>query len=157
MQMMVCASPAYAAIDGLPRRIDELARHRCINLRTASGRIKEWEFKVDGHTQRHRVASRHTVNDAGLMLQAVLDGLGIAQLPAYLVCDLLAGGQLIHCLGHHAPDDGAHYICYLSRKHLPARIRVFVDYMTEHTRALDLQCLPTMRPTPPHTQSPVHA
>jgi DNA-binding transcriptional LysR family regulator len=157
MQMMVCASPAYAAIHGLPRRIDELAHHRCINLRTASGRIREWEFKVDGHAERRRVASRHTFNDAGPMLQAVLDGLGIAQLPAYQVCDLLAGGHLIHCLGHHAPDDGGHYICYLSRKHLPARIRVFVDYMTEHTRALDLQCLPMMRSTPANTEAQARA
>jgi DNA-binding transcriptional LysR family regulator len=76
-----------------------------------------------------------------LILQAVLDGLGIAQLPAYQVCDLLANGQLLHCLPQHAPDDGGHYVCYLSRKHLPARIRVFIDYMIEHTRALDLHDL----------------
>jgi DNA-binding transcriptional LysR family regulator len=69
---------------------------------------------------------------------------GIAQLPAYQVCDLLEDGQLLSCLAQHAPDDGGHYICYLSRKHLPARIRVFIDYMIEHTRALDLQCLPSM-------------
>ncbi|MFP3787480.1 LysR family transcriptional regulator, partial [Burkholderia sp. SIMBA_024] len=38
--------------------------------------------------------------------------------------------------------------CYLSRKHLPARIRVFIDYMAEQTRALDLQCLSTMMAVP---------
>ncbi len=94
--------------------------------------------------QRRQPVAQHTFNDADLILQAVLDGLGIAQLPAYQVCDLLGDGQLVRCLAQHAPDDGGHYICYLSRKHLPARIRVFVDYMTEHTRALDLQCLTTM-------------
>jgi LysR family transcriptional regulator, regulator for bpeEF and oprC len=144
MQMIVCASPAYARIHGLPRRIDELADHRCINFRTASGRVREWEFKVDGLAQRRQPAAQHTFNDADLILQAVLDGLGIAQLPAYQVCDLLVEGQLISCLAQHAPEDGGHYLCYLSRKNLPARIRVFIDYMTEHTRALDLQCLTTM-------------
>jgi DNA-binding transcriptional LysR family regulator len=74
----------------------------------------------------------------------VLDGQGIAQLPGYQVCDLLGDGRLVTCLTQYAPDDSGHYICYLSRKHLPARIRVFVDYMTEHTRALDLHCLTTM-------------
>ncbi|CAB3708300.1 LysR family transcriptional regulator [Paraburkholderia rhynchosiae] len=146
MQMIVCASPAYARIHGLPRHVDALAEHRCINLRTGSGRIKEWEFKVDGVAQRRLPVAQHTFNDADLILQAVLDGLGIAQLPAYQVCDLLGARQLIACLAHHAPDDGGHYICYLSRKHLPARIRVFVDYMTEHTRALDWQCLAAMAP-----------
>ncbi|SIT51664.1 Transcriptional regulator, LysR family [Paraburkholderia piptadeniae] len=144
MQMIVCASPAYARIHGLPRHVDELTNHRCINFRMASGRIREWEFKIDGVAQRRQPVAQHTFNDADLMLQAVLHGLGIAQLPAYQVCDLLSDGQLVNCIAQHAPDDRGHYLCYLSRKHLPARIRVFIDYMTEHTRALDLRCLPTM-------------
>ena len=144
MQMIVCASPAYARIHGLPRHVDELANHRCINFRTASGRIREWEFKIDGVAQRRQPFAHQTFNDADLVLQAVRHGVGIAQLPAYQVCHLLGDGHLISCVPQHAPDDGGHYLCYLSRKHLPARIRVFIDYMTEHTRALDLQCLPMM-------------
>jgi DNA-binding transcriptional LysR family regulator len=144
MQMIVCASPAYARIHGLPRNVDELADHRCINFRTASGRVRAWEFKVDGLAQRRQPFALHTFNDEDLILRAVLDAVGIAQLPAYQVCDLLGNGQLLRCLAQHAPEDGGHYLCYLSRKHLPARIRVFIDYMTEHTRALDLQCLTTM-------------
>ncbi|HVW51160.1 MAG TPA: LysR substrate-binding domain-containing protein [Trinickia sp.] len=143
MQMIVCASPSYARLHGLPRHVDELANHRCINFRTASGRVRAWDFKVDGVAQRRQPVALHTFNDADLILRAVLDGVGIAQLPGYLVCDLLANGHLLHCLAQHVPDEGGHYLCYLSRKHLPARIRVFVDYMTEHTRALDLQCLTT--------------
>jgi DNA-binding transcriptional LysR family regulator len=144
MQMIVCASPAYARIHGLPRHVDELAEHRCINFRMASGRIREWEFKVDGLPQRRQPVAQHTFNDPDLIVQAVLHGLGIAQLPAHQVRDLLGDGQLVSCLAQYAPDDGGHYICYLSRKQLPARIRVFVDYMIEHTRALDLLCLTTM-------------
>ena len=104
----------------------------------ATGRVREWEFKVDGLAQRCQPAALHTFNDPDLVLEAVLDGLGLAQLPAYQVCDLLRDGRLVGCLHQHAPDDGGHYLCYLSRKQLPARIRVFVDYMTEHTRSLDL-------------------
>ncbi|CAB3646029.1 LysR family transcriptional regulator [Trinickia soli] len=141
MQMIVCASPGYARTHGLPRNPDELAKHRCINFRTASGRLAEWEFKIDGRPQRRQPLARHTFNDPELVLQAVRDGLGIAQLPAYQVCDLVGDGQLITALAANAPDDGGHYICYLSRKHLPARIRVFIDYMIEKTRALDVQCL----------------
>ncbi|WP_133647771.1 LysR family transcriptional regulator [Paraburkholderia flava] len=144
MQMLVCASPAYVRAHGLPRSIDELADHRCINFRSASNRLQEWEFKVDGHTRRCQPFAQHTFNDSDLMLQAVLDGLGIAQLPAYQVRELLDDGKLISCLAQHAPEDGGHYLCYLSRKQLPARIRVFIDYMTEQTRALDLQCPTTL-------------
>ncbi|MGP1614769.1 MAG: LysR substrate-binding domain-containing protein [Pollutimonas bauzanensis] len=147
MQMIVCASQAYAEANGLPRHIGDLDSHRCINFRTASGRIREWEFKVDGLAQKRLPSAQHTFNDMDLILQAVLQGQGIAQLPAYLVCDLLRNRQLAACLAQHEPDDGGHYLCYLSRKQLPARIRVFVDYITEHTRTLDLQCPATMAPS----------
>jgi DNA-binding transcriptional LysR family regulator len=148
MQMIVCASPAYARQHGLPRHVDELAGHRCINLRNASGRVKDWQFKVDGSPLRHQPAAQHTYNDPDLILQAVLDGLGIAQLPAYQVRDLLRERQLLSCLAQFAPDDEGHYICYLSRQHLPARIRVFVDYMIEQTRAMNPPCETTVTSAP---------
>jgi DNA-binding transcriptional LysR family regulator len=136
--MVVCASPEYAREHGLPRHVEELENHRCINFRTSAGRIADWEFKVDGFTHKRSPAARQTFNDIDLMLQAVLDGQGIAQLPAYLVCDSLKAGRLVVCLAQHAPDDGGHYLCYLSRKQLPKRIRAFVDFMTARVRALDL-------------------
>ena len=144
MQMVVCASPAYAQAHGLPRHIEDLAQHRCINFRTVAGRAREWEFKDDGYPRRCALSAEHTFNDLDLILQAVLHDLGIAQLPAYLVCDLVNEARLIACLAQYAPDDGGHYLCYLSRKQLPARIRVFVDHMTEQIRSLDLQCLTTL-------------
>ena len=143
MQMIVCASPGYAREQGLPRSVDELDTHRCISFRTSGGRIADWAFKIDGFAQKRAPHARRIFNDIDLMLQAVLDGQGIAQLPAYLVCDPLKAGRLVACLAQYAPDDGGHYLCYLSRKHLPTRVRAFVDYMTEHTRALDLHCLTT--------------
>lgn len=148
MQMIVCASPLYAKKHGVPRQVDDLAQHRCINFRNASGRVSDWEFKVDGLMQKQLPRAQHTFNDMDLIVQSVLDGEGIAQLPAYQVCDLLRRERLISCLAQYAPDDRGHYLCYLSRKHLPARIRVFIDYMAEQTRALDLQCLTTMIAAP---------
>ncbi|TEA77177.1 LysR family transcriptional regulator [Allopusillimonas ginsengisoli] len=144
MQMIVCASPSYAQAHGLPRHVDDLDVHHCINFRSASGRIREWEFKVQGLAQKRHPPAAHIFNDIDLVLQAVLQGQGIAQFPAYQVCDLLRSKQLVACLAQHAPDDGGHYLCYLSRKQLPARIRAFVDYIIEQTRALDLQCLTTL-------------
>ena len=54
-------------------------------------------------------------------------------------------GTLVSCLGEFAPDDRGHYLCYLSRRQLPKRIRVFIDFMTSRIRALDLDC-PLMGP-----------
>ncbi|MDM0074787.1 LysR family transcriptional regulator [Variovorax sp. J2P1-59] len=141
MQMLVCASPAYRDAHGLPDSVDDLARHQCVNFRHGSGRVYEWEFKVDGQIRKFQPQARITYNDPSLVLQAVLDGHGVAQMAGYLVCDALRSGALVPCLTRYAPDDRGHYICYLSRQHLPSRMRVFIDFMTTRIRASDLQCL----------------
>jgi DNA-binding transcriptional LysR family regulator len=141
MQMLLCASPQYVSTHGLPQTVADIAHHRCINFRLPSGRIYEWEFKVAGVMQKLLPRSTQSYNDADLVLQAVLNGEGLAQMAGYQVCDHLRTGQLVACLPNHSPDDRGHYICYLCRQHLPTRIRVFIDYMTEHIRALDLHCL----------------
>ena len=141
MQMAVCASPAYAARHGLPLTLDDLVRHQCIHTRVGGARVLEWEFKVDGHLRKLLPAGRLTFNDPDLVLAAVLDGLGLAQMAGYQVCEPIARGALVTALGRHAPDDRGHYLCYLSRQHLPSRIRVFVDFMTDAIRSQNLHCL----------------
>lgn len=138
MQRLVCAAPGYARRHGLPRHPDELAAHRCIVQRLSSGRLAPWEFRRDGATRHIAPPAFHTVNDADLVLQATLDGHGLAQLAGYQACDALRAGTLVTCLDGHAPADGSHAICYLSRRHLPTRVRVFIDFMTGAIRALDL-------------------
>jgi len=144
MQMVVCASPAYVAVHGLPTNTAELADHQCLNFRMASGRIHEWEFKVDGRLQKVMPKAMLTFNDTDLLLEAALDGRGVVQLAGYQVCKHLRSGRLLSCLPQYAPDDRGHYICYLSRQQLPTRIRVFIDYMIARVRALDLQCVSSL-------------
>src|SRR3546814_19906787 len=105
----------------------------------------DWEFKVGGHGRKFAPQAMLAFNDPDLVLQAVLDGQGIAQLAGYQISEHLRAGSLVACLPQYAPDDRGHYICYLSCQHLPGRIRVFIDYMTAQIRALDLQTLETFR------------
>lgn len=140
MQMLVCASPEYARRNGLPESIDDLAAHACINQRLANGRLRSWDFKVDGLARSITPNGDIIVNDPSLALQAVLDSQGLAQLASYQVCAALRAGTLVACLAHVAPDDRGHYLCYLSRQQLPKRIRVFIDFMTTRIRALNLDC-----------------
>jgi DNA-binding transcriptional LysR family regulator len=141
MQMVVCASADYVRDHGVPLTPADLEQHLCVNFRFASGRIYEWEFKVDGRLQRVLPHARFTINDADLVLRAVRDGQGFAQMAAYQVSELLQSGELVSCLDAFAPDDRGHWICYQSRQHLPARIRVFIDFMTEKIRGLGLERL----------------
>ena len=146
MQLLLCASPAYQEAHGLPATVEALAHHECINFRLSSGRIFEWEFKVGGQPRKLVPPAKLTYNDADLVLRAVLDGHGIAQLPGYLACESLRTGALVPCLAPYVPDDSGHYVCYLSRQHLPSRMRVFIDFMTLKIRAANLGCLTRISP-----------
>ncbi|WP_239511522.1 LysR family transcriptional regulator [Burkholderia sp. JP2-270] len=153
MQMALCAAPSYVARHGLPQHLEDLARHECINFRLASGRVFEWEFNVDGRVQKYLPTSRLTFNDTDLVLRAVLSGSGIAQMAGYQIRDHIASNELVVALAKHVPDDRGHYICYLSRQHLPTRIRIFVDFMTEQIRALDLNCMTQFNADSPDASS----
>ena len=145
MRVQVCASPLYAQRRGLPHSVAELASHACIDLRLASGRLLPWEFHVEGADLAITPDAALVVNDPALVMRAVLDGEGLAQLPMYLACEGLRSGALVTCLDAFAPADRGHYLCYQSRQQLPKRIRVFIDYMTARVRALDFGAAP---PTP---------
>lgn len=140
MRLIVCASPGYVDRHGLPASPADLLAHACINERLPSGRLRNWDFKVDGGELSVAPHGGLTFNDPDLIRQAVLDGEGLAQLPAYLVSPALRDGSLRACLEPFAPDDGGHYLCYLSRRQLPKRVRVLSDFMAARVRALALQC-----------------
>ena len=146
MQRFVCASADYARRQGMPASVDDIEQHDCINQRLANGNLRNWEFKVDGHARSVVPQANLAFNDPELVLEAVLRGDGIAQLPAYGICDALRAGALAICLEDASPDDGGHYLCYLSRQQLPKRIRAFVDFMTTEVRKLDLDCAMLMQP-----------
>ncbi|MGH8114888.1 MAG: substrate binding domain-containing protein, partial [Rhodanobacteraceae bacterium] len=139
MQMLVCCSPAYKQEHGLPTAIEDLTTHECIDFCTGAGRPVDWEFEVDGKPRKVLPRAKLSFNDPELVLQAVLDGQGIAQMAGYLAREPLRSGALIQCLMQYAPEDRGHYICYLSRQHMPTRMRVFIDFMTARIRAGDLK------------------
>jgi DNA-binding transcriptional LysR family regulator len=153
MQMLVCASPDYARRYGLPASVDELQAHACINRRLPNGRLRSWDFQVDGHAHSVTPKGDIVLNDDDLMLQAMLDGQGLAQVPGFQVCDALREGTLVTCLGQFAPNDRGHYLCYLSRRQLPKRIRVFIDFITAQVRALHLDCATEMTRIPGNPKS----
>ncbi|MCC8363739.1 LysR family transcriptional regulator [Lysobacter sp. A6] len=146
MQMIVCASPSYAAQHGLPSKLEDIDSRCCITLRSANGRLQPWSFKVEGVSTSVTPQGAMTFNDSELALQAVLRGEGIAQLPACLAADAMKAGLLVTALDQYAPDDRGHFLCYLSRKQLPKRIRAFIDFMTTEIRAIDLDTISQWRP-----------
>jgi DNA-binding transcriptional LysR family regulator len=82
--------------------------------------------------QMLQLPGRFVCNDFRGMLQACIDGIGIAQLPLPVALQALRLGQLKTVLPLHSPEGLQLFIHYPSRKQLPARVRAFVDFCVEH-------------------------
>jgi DNA-binding transcriptional LysR family regulator len=126
---VVCASPAYLARRGTPRDPDDLASHDCfVRLRG------EWVFR-GGRTVA--VSGSLIADNVVVLRRVLLGGIGIASMPYSVVAGDLAAGRLVAVLGDHPFDDFNLYVVYPHRRHVPARVRVFVDHLVEWMKKVD--------------------
>lgn len=121
-RLVAVASPGYIATHPVPRHPQDLIGHNCINMRQATaGGLYTWEFAKDGQDLRVRVDGQLTFNTSYAMIDATLQGYGIAYLPEDLVDRHIASGDLILVLDDWSPTFSGYYIYYpSSRQNLPA-------------------------------------
>jgi DNA-binding transcriptional LysR family regulator len=137
LRLLLCASPAYVAAHGVPQNLDDLTQHRVLLLQV-TGQEQPTPFIVQARSDGARnmrflqLQGRFTCNDFQGLTRACADGLGIAQLPQPQVLPLLRTGQLNVLLPDSVAEGIQLFIHYPSRKQLPARVRVFVDFVVEH-------------------------
>lgn len=124
---VLCASPEYLARHGTPRSPGDLLAHTRIGY--AYEHERSWSF---AGAQRITVPVRHRSNNGELTRQLLVAGLGIALIPTFLVSsDLLAGRLHVLPLGGLDADIAIHAV-YPHRRHLSAKVRLFVDFLTSH-------------------------
>lgn len=117
MRMVTAAAPSYLASHPKPRIPQDLTTHRCINLRLPThGGLYAWEFEKDGRELRVRVDGQVTFNSGTAMLQAALDGFGVAYLPQGHVQPYLDKGQLVQLLAEWLPSYSGYHLYYPSRR-----------------------------------------
>lgn len=132
LRWLLVASPEYLARRGAPGHPRELQQHDCVRYRyTGSGAVERWEFERRGRRCDIAVDGPVTSNDNDLMQRAVLDGLGIGLLLEQTVREHLQSGRLQSLLENWCPPSPGFYLYYPSRRHLPARLRVFIDFLRQ--------------------------
>jgi DNA-binding transcriptional LysR family regulator len=137
MRLLICASPAYLKKHGTPKSLNDLANHKTLQLQI-TGREQATPFIVqtrnDGarSMQMLQLPARFLCNDFRVLLQACVDGIGIAQLPQPLALPALRKGRIKTLLPENMLEGWQLFIHYPSRKQLPARVRAFVDFCVEH-------------------------
>src|SRR4051812_5868942 len=110
-RLLAVASPGYFAAHAAPQHPQELIGHKCINMRmTTAGGLYAWEFAKDGQQLRVRVEGQLTFNTSYAMIDAALNGYGIAYVPESLVEQHLAFGQLRSALDEWSPKFAGYYL-----------------------------------------------
>lgn len=125
------ASPSYVERHGQPRRVAELAKHRCVLFRSGRGRTA-WELRTSkGTTERVEVHGSVNTDDFSFATQAVVAGAGIGLLPAFVA---MAGGgtRLVRILPRYYWSGGVVNLVYPAERYMPRRSVMFRDFLVEH-------------------------
>lgn len=134
MRMAVVGSPEYLAAHPRPLVPQDLTAHSCINLRLPThGGLYAWEFERDRYEMNVRVDGQLVFNSTNPMLNAALDGLGLAYVPESLVSKPLASGELIAVLEDWWPTFPGYHLYYPSRRHASPAFTALVDALRYRT------------------------
>lgn len=132
MRFITVATPSYLASHGRPMHPDDLHRHQCLKYFSAkTGKTYEWDFARDGQRIQMKVPGRLAVNDANAYMTALLNGMGIAQMVAYVVRPHIDSGRLERVLEGWCVDPMPVHVVYPQNRHLSAKVRAFVEWVAE--------------------------
>jgi len=122
-RMVFCASPDYLARAGRPTSERELLQHRAIGYERADGSTKPWLFHTpDGHPNWRNMSYSMALGDVDAQVQALCGGLGVAQMPSWLIRDPLARGELEIILPEQQPDGLPLSLVWPRRKQLLPKV-----------------------------------
>ncbi|WDY53160.1 LysR substrate-binding domain-containing protein [Vibrio fluvialis] len=128
--LYVCATPEYLAQCGTPHTLSELTKHSCL-----VGTYDHWRFKENQQSRSIRVKGRLSCSSGVVLLDAVLKGMGLAQLPDYYVEEYLLSGRLVEVLPSYRDDREGVWALYPQNRHLSPKVRLLVDYLAQHLSA----------------------
>jgi DNA-binding transcriptional LysR family regulator len=126
------ATPAYLKRAGVPKHPGELMRHECLTLSSEASQSRGWAFVVDGELTHLRPPGRLDCSDGQVLHDWCVAGLGIAWRSTWEVEAEVREGRLVAVLDEFAAPPNGIYAMFPQRKHLPLRVRLWLDFL-KHT------------------------
>lgn len=124
----LCGTPEYFARRGVPQTPADLVNHNCLDY-TRSGEQGQWRFIGPQGEISVPVTGPLHVDDDEALSQAVLGGLGLGLLPTFIIGKDLQAGRLQAALSEYIPVERHVYAMYLPTRHLPSKVRAFIDFL----------------------------
>lgn len=127
---VLCASPDWVEEHGVPKNLQELAEYNCL-LYNYFQAGQTWSFTHLGKTVRFTPKGNFRANNSLSLHQAALQGIGISQLPQFIVASDILAGRLIPLLtDYHLPLHHI-YAVYPNREFLPKKVTAFLLFLQE--------------------------
>ena len=127
LRMAIVASPSYVDAHGAPRTPQDLVGHLCVNYRMmASGQTLDWEFERDGRALAIKVTGPLTYNEPEMMIEAAVDGLGVAYVLEDQAKPHLVAGRLVRLLEDWMAPFPGYFLYYPSRRQMPPVLSALV-------------------------------
>jgi DNA-binding transcriptional LysR family regulator len=137
IRSVTCASPEYLEKRGTPVTPNDLAGHDAVQFGTL---VLGWSEPENDTMQEVVLNVRVHTSDVSAACKAVVQGLGIARMPSFMVTDDLRSGALIEILKEYAPKPYPVHIVYVKQGLLPLKTRAFIDWMTPRLRQALKDC-----------------
>lgn len=125
------ASPTYLGRRGRPTRPEDIVRHDCLTLSSEASQTRGWAFTVDGQLHHVRPSTRLDCSDGQVLHAWCLEGLGLAWRSWWEVEADVRAGRLLSVLDEYAAPPNGIYAVFAQRKHLPLRLRLWIDFAKE--------------------------
>jgi DNA-binding transcriptional LysR family regulator len=136
LRMAVVGAPAYFAEHARPKTPQDLADHRCINLRLpTAGGLYAWELEKGTRSLHVRVEGQLIFNNPRMIVRAALDGLGLACVLEDVVSEQLADGSLVRVLSDWCPPFAGYHLYYPSRRQPSAAFALIVEALRYRGRS----------------------
>ncbi|MDV6252959.1 LysR family transcriptional regulator [Vibrio sp. EA2] len=134
-RLVVCASPSYLSRKGAPEIPAELTEHDCI-IGSRRSTQPAWLFcQSNGESFSQVIRGRYDFSDGDAMVDATLNGLGLSQLPTWLVNEHLATGALVTVLDQWAGAEMPIHAVWPRSRYLKPRQRVVIDALLEESQS----------------------
>jgi DNA-binding transcriptional LysR family regulator len=126
MRLAVVGSPKYFESNNVPRHPQNLKDHACIGFRFSKG-LYRWEFEKGRKALTVSPQGPASFDDPDLVIQAVLNGVGIGTAMEDSLKDLIAEGRLVQVLKDWCPSFPGYFLYYPSRRNQPAALAALID------------------------------
>src|SRR5262245_17959606 len=131
----IVGSPSYLAGTGRPERPDDLRRHAGLRLRRSNRALAPWSLDDNGRAIEIAVSGPLIANDYPTLLDAAVQGVGLAQVPEPVAAASLAAGELVSVLERFAPMTPGVFLYYPGHRQIMPKLRAFIDHVKSRSDA----------------------